>query len=93
MFSVCTVTYGDYPDLISQTLGSIKEHFHGHIKDIRVGLNAVSDDTLKCVLDWAGTLRHCPVYVYQEVNNANVGKYPLMRRMFTEEPAPGLSLV
>ena len=87
MFSVCTVTYGDYPDLISQTLGSIKEHFHAHIKDIRVGLNAVSDDTLKYVLDWAGTLRHCPVYIYQEVNNANVGKYPLMRRMFTEEPA------
>lgn len=88
MFSICTTAYGDYPDLISRTLNSIKGHFHGHIKDVRIGLNSVSDASLKCVLDWAGFFRYCPVYIYQEVNNVNVGKYPLMRRMFREEPSP-----
>jgi hypothetical protein len=87
MFSVCVVTYGDYPDLISRVLASLKQHFHGHIKDIRIGLNAVSEDSFDCVMRWSGSLRHCPVYVYQEVDNENVGKYPLMRRMFSEEPA------
>ena len=94
MFSICTVTYGDYPELIKKTLDSLKANFSenpSHIRDVRIGLNAVSDSTFEYVMGWAGTFGLCPVFVYQEVNNQNVGKYPLMRRMFQEEPAVKLS--
>ena len=88
MWSICTMTYGDYPDLIGKTLDSIYSQFNSRIKDIRIGLNAVSDVSFSRVMQWCGSFKLCPVYVYQEVNNKNVGKYPLMRRMLYEEPSP-----
>lgn len=87
-WSVCTVTYGDYPQLICKTLDSLHEQFNARIKDIRIGLNAVSDESFERVMSWCEQFRLCPVYVYQEVDNKNVGKYPLMRRMFYEHPSP-----
>jgi hypothetical protein len=88
MWSVCTVTYGDYPDLISKTLKSLHEQYNSRVQDIRIGLNDVSEATFDAVMRWCSTFRLCPVYVYQEVNNKNVGKYALMRRMFYEHPSP-----
>lgn len=94
MFSICTMTYGDYPDLIGRTLDSLKAVILGdqqsdaHVTDVRIGLNEVSDSSLHRVMDWAGHVgRYCPVFVYHPTDNANVGKYPLMRRMFQEEPS------
>ena len=90
MFSVCTVTYGDYPELIRRTLESITVSIPAEscVKDIRIGLNEVSDASFQYVMDWAGRFGSCcPVLVYRPVGNANVGKYPLMRRMFQEEPS------
>jgi|TARA_R110000824_G_scaffold82768_15_gene207526 hypothetical protein len=82
------MTYGDYPDLIGKTLDSLRDRFNARVKDIRIGLNGVSDDSFERVMSWCEQFRLCPVYVYQEVDNQNVGKYPLMRRMFYERPAP-----
>ena len=89
MFNICTVTYGDYPELIGRTLESIKVSIplESCVKDIRIGLNEVSDASFQYVMDWAAHFgRCCPVFVYRPVGNVNVGKYPLMRRMFQEEP-------
>ena len=89
MFSVCTVTYGDYPELIRRTLESIKVNIppESYVKDIRIGLNEVSDASFQYVMDWASYIGHYyPVFIYHPVGNVNVGKYPLMRRMFQEEP-------
>ncbi len=86
MFSVCTVTYGDYPELTKKCLDGIQSSFSSHIRDVRIGLNEVSSATFDYVMDWAATFGRCPVFVYQETSNGNVGKYPLMRRMFQEFP-------
>ena len=88
MWSVCTMTYGDYPELIGKTLDSIHDQFNARVQDIRIGLNEVSEDSFARVMRWCEGFRLCPVYVYQEVDNRNVGKYPLMRRMFYERPSP-----
>jgi hypothetical protein len=82
------MTYGDYPELIGKTLDSIHDQFNARVKDIRIGLNAVSEASHDVVMQWCSTFKLCPVYVYQEVDNENVGKYPLMRRMFYERPSP-----
>jgi hypothetical protein len=88
MWSVCTVAYGDYPDLICKTLQSLHDQFNVRIKDIRIGLNEISDESFERVMSWCEQFRLCPVYVYQEIDNRNVGKYALMRRMLYECPSP-----
>ena len=88
MWSVCTMTYGDYPELIGKTLDSIHDQFNARVQDVRIGLNEVSEASFDRVMRWCERFKLCPVYVYQEVDNRNVGKYPLMRRMFYERPSP-----
>lgn len=81
MFSVCTVLYGDYPQLAQRLLDSWK--LRAHVQDFRIGLNAVGDKTRELVETWAKSqVRREPVYVYESVNPDNLGKYPLMRAMF-----------
>ncbi len=84
--SVCVLLYGEHLDLAERCLGSIKRMFDDeHVADVRLGLNAVGDDTWHYVDDWAKSLRYrhrTPVLIYRSQGNAM--KYPMMRKMFTE---------
>lgn len=56
-----------------------------HVQDIRLGLNGVSRATELFVKAWAyEQMLNQPVYLYQPTDNANIGKYPLMRQMFKD---------
>jgi len=85
MFSVCAMFYGDYPALANRLLLSLEQH--DYVQDFRFGLNQVSDDTRKCIEDWAvrKMSRH-PVYLYEDSKGTNLGKYPLMRAMLRDRP-------
>lgn len=83
MFSVCSILYGDYPALAEKLLNSLK--FTAHVQDIRLGLNAVSEQTRTYVKGWATQqMATTPVYIYEEKYGNNLGKYPLMRQMFKD---------
>lgn len=85
MFTLAAIFYGDYPELASRLLTSISDHLH--VSDIRLGLNEVSPKTQEFVHNWAlSQMKKVPVTVYQELNNKNVGKYPLMRQMLYDKP-------
>ena len=94
MFSVCTVAYGPHTDLLRKLLDSIvmSQPPRGMITDLRIGLNDVSPETFNLVMQFCGnrmTGTNCYVYVPAK----NVGKYPLMRRMFYDQKAPLAKLV
>ena len=81
MFSICATIYGDYPQLAAKLLDSIA--VNAHVADIRLGLNSVSSATSSFVHSWAmSQMRAQPVFIFEPADNANVGKYPLMRQMF-----------
>jgi hypothetical protein len=81
MFTVCVLFYGNHLDLATRVLHSLDSHWR--VKEFRLGLNSVSAETLSFVRGWAEkTAVRTEVAVYQAENNINVGKYPLMRRMF-----------
>jgi len=83
MFSVCALFYGDYPDLAKRLLDSLK--VNAHVQDFRLGLNQVGQRTLDYIHSWALQQHHQQkVYIYSEVNGANIGKYPLMRQMLRD---------
>jgi len=83
MFTVCVLLYGDYPELAKRVLGSISStHLVG---EVRLGLNAVSEATFSFVREWATEKSFSvPVKTYSPSGNKNVGKYPLMSRMFVD---------
>jgi hypothetical protein len=86
-FSVCVLLYGDYPDLAERCLGSIVRSADWElIRDVRIGCNEISSRTSSYL---ASILPQIPgtCYLYSEVNGKNVGKYPMMRRMFYSEHA------
>ncbi len=87
-FSVCTMAYGDFPDLLRKTLTSVLETYKpGQVTDLRIGLNEVGQATKDLVMDMCGNnFLDVPCYVYEPTHN--VGKYPLMRRMFYDEKRP-----
>jgi hypothetical protein len=84
MFTVCSVLYGNYPELASRLLNSLEPH--AHIVDVRLGLNAVSNATKDLAYEWAQDFGK-PVSIYNP--DRNVGKYPLMRAMLRD---PGFLL-
>lgn len=82
--SVCVLCYGDYGDLARRCLESIwAADGWPYIRDVRIGLNAVGLPTRTYV---AGL--RAPVPVLRYVPERNVGKYPLMRRMFYGDQPP-----
>ena len=86
MLSVCVLLFGPHPDLARKVLDSIADSAPPPdiVSDLRVGMNDVSQETTDYVFTWAGTrLPHLPISLY--VPPWNVGKYPLMRRMFYDE--------
>lgn len=81
MFTVCVLLYGNYPSLAKRVLESLSStHL---VKEFRLGLNAVSQDTSSFVHDWMGAQNN-PVTCYMPCHAGNVGKYPLMSRMFAD---------
>lgn len=85
MFTVCVLLYGNYPDLAKRVLDSLSST--RFVLCVKIGLNAVSETTASFVHDWAVQKSlDTPTWVYQPDGNKNVGKYPLMRRMFKELP-------
>lgn len=81
-FAVHVLCYGDHSPLASRCLKSIVASADWSLIDtIRVGLNAVSDETRTFVLRMAETWP-VPWEIFEPTENRNVGKYPLMRRMF-----------
>ncbi len=82
--TICVLCHGDYPELARRCLGSIAALEDWSLVDeMRIGLNAVSAETGAIVANLA---RDCPVPVvsYMPEGGRNVGKYPLMRRMFRD---------
>ncbi len=94
MFSVCLLAYGDYPALAQQALGSILRTAAADlIQDIRIGFNAVSLATRRAVRETVAhhwSLQRQVIFV-QEQGGRNVGKYPLMRRLFYDPKLPPLA--
>lgn len=87
--SVCALFYGDYPALASRLLDSliVSGPQPDALMDIRFGLNAVGRATRDLIFDFCGRrMLSAPCYVYEPY--VNVGKYPLMRRMFYDVKRP-----
>lgn len=92
-FSVCVLTYGDYPGLARRCLGSIIESSPWrYVADLRIGANNISDSTsavLVKMLDSLAGRVSIPVYSYAAgLGGERVGKYPLMRRMLYDAGLP-----
>lgn len=87
MFSVCVLLYGDHFDLAYRVLTSLRESRpERSVADLRIGVNAVGAQTREFVWDFCGKQTQLPCYVYEPPRN--VGKYPLMRRMFYDAKRP-----
>jgi len=89
MFSVCMLLYGDYPGLAKRLFGSLQNY--AYVQDFRIGLNSVSAGTLDALHTWINQdnrWKRTPVYVYEDNQNRNLGKYPLMREMFKDSKRP-----
>jgi hypothetical protein len=81
MFSACAILYGDHLPLARKLLESLR--VNAHVGNIRLGLNAVSNETRRYVHTWASDQQGAqPVFIFEPEDNKNVGKYPLMRQMF-----------
>lgn len=87
--SVNLLVYGDFPDLARRCLESVLAGAAWDlIQDLRIGLNAVSATTRTYLEDRCAKVPR-PVYFF--VPATNVGKYPLMRRMFFDATIPPLA--
>jgi len=91
-FSICVLLYGNYPDLARRCLESIEQSLRegkDFVADIRLGLNAVAPPVFDYVQEWAkqtAAKYRLPVILFLPPHN--VGKYPLMRRMFFQPSFP-----
>lgn len=83
MISVNVLLYGDFPKFAKRVLSSIRGYKPGVVQDIRVGINKVCSETRDWLFESFAPGQPVPCYVYEPSHN--VGKYPLMRRMFYEE--------
>lgn len=85
--TVCALFYGDFPAHAKRLLESIGGDRCNPevVEEFRIGLNEVSAETLRLV---EAFVQRSPVPVRVYVPEKNVGKYPLMRRMFFDERSP-----
>jgi ADP-heptose:LPS heptosyltransferase len=75
--TICTLLYGDYPELHARNLHSIINNTPPGDYRLRVGLNQVCPATLK-LLSQLSSGRDIQIFESPE----NIKKYPMMRRMF-----------
>lgn len=87
-FSVNVLLYGDHPNLATRCLQSLTQlNVLDAVAEFRIGLNGVSWSTRKAAVDFAIKVKtRC--HVYEPLDAQNVGKYPLMRRMFYDPARP-----
>ncbi|MDB6151581.1 MAG: hypothetical protein JWL90_34 [Chthoniobacteraceae bacterium] len=80
--TICVLCYGDYPQLARRILESLLRHTPATAMRLRIGLNAVSRETIEVVDSMAPRL---PVefIVHSETN---LYKLPMMRRLFHDRP-------
>lgn len=84
--TVGALFYGDHPKLAERCIGSIADTADWEvIKEVRIGLNAVSERSRKCIY---AHMRNAPKPCLFFDSECNVYKYPLMRRMlyYPEDP-------
>lgn len=79
-FTVCVLLYGDYPQLATRCLGSICRLWPAGDCELRVALNSVSPQTREAIAPYMSYMDIC----WDSASNRR--KYPMMRRMFFEEP-------
>lgn len=79
-YTVFVLCYGNYPQLATKCIGSILKSVDRSRIDLRVTLNAASEETKQAVLAFQ------PDVVYE--NKENTGKYKLMRAMFRDPDHP-----
>lgn len=86
-YTVFALFYGDYPELASRCLNSLKLLPHG-CAELRVGLNAVpeSSETQRIVRAMVDERHLVESNIYE--SSENIHKYPLMRRMFHDPDNP-----
>ncbi len=78
---ICILTYGPHSDLFMRCLGSIERYFPlSFVADIRIGFN----DACPASHEFAARVAQgYPCWMFRGYKpSRNVGKYPLMRRMF-----------
>jgi GT2 family glycosyltransferase len=76
--TICLLTFGDYPDLASRALDSIRRHCPRADYRLVVGANAVCAETLRLL-----RARHEDREIDELVlSPTNLSKCPMMRRMF-----------
>jgi hypothetical protein len=80
--------YGDYPELAARFLHSIPKH--SLVKEIRIGLNEVSDRVKRLFRDWADLYvgKGSGVVVSYWDSKQNTGKYRVMREMLHSSAYP-----
>jgi hypothetical protein len=77
-FTICSVLYGDYPQLADRLLGSLSSFVDKF--ELRLGLNDVSQATHDMIYD-NGLSMECV-----DVGKPPFYKYPLMRRLLFDQP-------
>lgn len=82
--TICVLLYGNYPQLADRCLNSLVPHLQGTAcRELRIGLNEISDETrdiVRAVQDCNFVQTRC------FESNPQIGKYPMMRRLFYEQP-------
>lgn len=89
MYSVNVLLYGDHAALASRCLSSLLPALSPkYVHTVRVGLNYVSDTVDKIAQIFARGVASADMrcLLFREKYNANVFKYPLMRRMLYGPP-------
>lgn len=87
-FSVNVLFYGDHAPLAVRCLsGLLRTADWSLVDDVRFAFNAVSTATQQYVTQVGHDLP-VPCYLYRPQHGVNVGKYPLMRRMFYDPRVP-----
>lgn len=89
-----TLCYGDYSNLGTRLFESWLRYVDWNdIKDVRIGMNAISQKYRDVVWQYATRIAASgiPVFLVQEENNQNVYKYPMMRKLFYSNFLPALT--
>jgi hypothetical protein len=91
-YTIAALLYGDYPELASRLLYSLPTG-DSRIKEVRLGLNEVSEATLQIVRQWAAGLvaQRTVVNVLTWRTDKNTGKYRVMREMLHSQVVPFVS--
>ena len=77
-FTICVLTYGNYPRLAAQALDSIRSHCPRSEYRLVVGANAVCEET-RADLETRREAGEMDRLIFSETN---INKCPMMRRMF-----------